>query len=291
MTPQTVLDWLQSQFPDSSKRTLRQMVEHGRVLVNGAPARRSNLPLEPHDRVEISGRAERAAEGLAPLELVHEDDDILVVVKPAGLLTSTTPQESRPTALAIAERHCAWRRGRATAVLVHRLDLDASGLLLFAKNIESRNSLKDQFFEHEVDRRYVAVVLGVPEAASGRIESRLVERADGTMRRAEGPDEGQRAVTHYQVARSERDSAELRVRLETGKKHQIRVHLASIGHPVAGDRLYRGQHPRATRLLLHACELSFEHPGTGKKVRFESPPPPEFAAFLDGAGRADAPLP
>ena len=222
----------------------------------------------------------------APLDIVHEDPDLLVVNKPPGLLTSTNPREKRPTLLSLVRDHVATRDHvarhdpGARVGLIHRLDRDASGLLVFSKNHDAYRSLKQQFFDHTVERVYTAVVRGVLTPRSGRIESRLVERADGTVYSTDKPRAGERAVTDYETLEHRRGRSTLRVKLHTGRKHQIRVHLSERGVPIVGDPMYGpkdGRHKDADpRLLLAATRLTLTHPRTGKRMTFEVPPPKEF---------------
>ncbi|MGE5609536.1 MAG: pseudouridine synthase, partial [Bacillota bacterium] len=175
-----LMDWLVAKYPKAKRTTLRQMVEQGRVRVKGEVARSLKIDVGEGDGVEVGERPVRAKPTLAPLELVHEDEDILVIYKPAGLLTSTVPREPRQTAIGIIRRYLAAKEPRATVGVIHRLDRDAAGLLVFSKNNAAYESLKKQFFEHSVERVYTAVVHGVPNPPAGRIESDLFELADGT---------------------------------------------------------------------------------------------------------------
>jgi RluA family pseudouridine synthase len=205
-----------------------------------------------------------------PLKIVHEDRDILVIDKPAGLLTSTVPREKRPTALALVREHVAASDPRARVGLIHRLDRDASGLLVFSKNHEAFRSLKQQFFKHTVDRTYMTVVHGKLNPPRGQIESRLVELPDGSVRSTRRADAGERAISEYQVIRTSGDLSLVRVTLLTGRKHQIRVHLSERGAAILGDPVYAPvDSPRASRLLLMAAELAFDHPGTHKRMYFQ----------------------
>ena len=205
-----------------------------------------------------------------PLKIVHEDRDVLVVDKPAGLLTSTVPREKRPTALALVREHVGENDPRARVGLIHRLDRDASGLLVFSKNHEAFRALKQQFFEHTVDRIYMAVVHGKLNPARGQIESRLVELPDGSVRSTKRPDAGERAISEYQVIRTSGEVSLVRVTLLTGRKHQIRVHLSERGAPILGDSVYAPvDSPKAPRLLLMAAELAFDHPATHKRMHFQ----------------------
>jgi 23S rRNA pseudouridine1911/1915/1917 synthase len=218
-----------------------------------------------------------------PFTIVYEDRDILVIAKPPGLLTSTVPREKRPTALKSVLEYLSRTDPRARAGLIHRLDRDASGLLVFSKNHHAYVSLKQQFFKHSVERIYLAVVHGVPTPRQGTITSRLVERADGTVYSTRNHGKGERAVTHYQMVSQAKRQSLLRVKLETGKKHQIRVHLSERGVPIVNDPVYCDQKPQG-RLMLIAAELTIEHPRTGKRMTFRMELPDAFIATGASAG-------
>jgi 23S rRNA pseudouridine1911/1915/1917 synthase len=203
--------------------------------------------------------------------LVHEDADVLVIDKPAGLLTSTVPRERRLTLWAMVREHLAQTDRRARPGLIHRLDRDASGLLVFSKNDAAYRSLKRQFKDHSVTRIYSAVVWGVPNPTRGTIRSKLVELADGRVRTTRRPDAGIIAVTEYQLVASTNDRSLLSVKLQTGRKHQIRAHLSERGHPIVNDPLY-GEHPVRGRMMLAAVELAFRHPRSNERVTFRLDP-------------------
>lgn len=209
--------------------------------------------------------------------LLFEDDDLLVVNKPPGLLTSTVPRERRPTLAATLRDYLHKTNPRARLGIIHRLDRDASGLLVFSKNHVSFRSLKNQFFHHTVIREYHAIVHGSPNPPAGRIESRLVERADGTVHPTRQHGKGELAITHYETLRTEKNLSLLRLRLETGRKHQIRVHLRSRNLPILGDRLYNPDE-KTTRLMLCATRLTFTHPRTHASMTFKIPLPKEFTS-------------
>ena len=284
--PQTLLDWLMTRYSTAKRETLRRMLSAGRVRVNGARPRSLKVELGPGDRVEVSERAlvpVRTPPARLPFRIVHEDADLLVVDKPAGLLTSTVPGERRATLLAAVRAYVASRDPRARVGLIHRLDRDAAGLLVFSKSDEAYHSLKTQFFHHRVERTYLAVTRGVPKPGTGRVESRLEERADGTVYTTTSHAKGQRAVTHYEVVEAENRKALVRVRLETGRKHQIRVHLAEKGTPIVGDPVYGrppGERKPATLdgLRLMAVRLAITHPRSGETVAWEIEPPAGFWA-------------
>jgi RluA family pseudouridine synthase len=271
---------LVERFPGAKGTTLKRMVSDGRVSINDRSARRLKEPISSKDQIIIHPppevRPANPARILSPLKLVHEDEDLLVINKPAGLLTSTVRNEKRPTAVAILRRYVAETSPKHPLGVVHRLDRDAGGLLVFSKSHLAYESLKSQFFKHTVQREYEAWVRGVPSPASGRIESRLIERADGSVRSTSEHARGQRAITDYEVLQKKGGNALVRVRLLTGRKHQIRVHLSERGHPIIGDRVYGiaapgSKQPQSPELQLRAVLLAFTHPRTGKQVSFELP--------------------
>jgi RluA family pseudouridine synthase len=218
-----------------------------------------------------------------PFEIIFEDADILVIDKPAGLLTSTNPRERRPTALAAAREYLAATDRRAKIGLIHRLDRDASGLLVFSKNPRAFASLKRQFFNHTVDRVYLAVVSPPPKEKKGRIESSLVEWADGSVHSTRLRGRGQSAITDYSEISRNGPTAILRVKLLTGRKHQIRAHLSEKQFPIIGDTIYRGK-PDKRGLMLAAVELSLDHPRTGERMEFRIDPPSRMKSGRVGEG-------
>lgn len=280
MHDSTLIDWLSRKYPLAKRQTLKRMVESRRVRINGRPAVRLKQPLGPEDRIEVSdaNRQERStAKKIDPrLRIVYEDLDLIVVDKPAGLLTSTVARERRPTLLAAVRAHVAKSDARARVGLIHRLDRDASGLLVFSKNNQAYRSLKSQFFHHSVTREYAAVVDGTPTPLKGRIESRLAERADGVVHTTTRLNHGQIAITDYEVLKAEAGKSFLRVTLHTGRKHQIRVHLAGRGVPIVGDQVYGPSAHKLGRLMLTATRLVIQHPRTGKPSEFVLPLPREF---------------
>ncbi len=275
-----LLDRLRELFPNAKTQTLKRMLEAKRIRVNGSLARALKQAIEPTDQIEVTDRAKTSHETAAlPFPIVHEDDDVLVIDKPPGLLTSTNEREKRPTALAMVREYLAKKSPRARLGLIHRLDRDASGLLVSSKNPAAFRSLKSQFFEHSVLRVYHAIVSGAPNPQSGRIESRLVELPDGKVKSTRRAKAGERAISDYETIESLGQIALVRVTLETGKKHQIRVHLSERGWPIVNDALYNPK-PSRGRLMLIATTLEFDQPRTRKRMRFELPLPKEFDDLL-----------
>jgi 23S rRNA pseudouridine1911/1915/1917 synthase len=273
MEDRTLLTWLTQQYPLAKRTTFRRMLTDRRVRVNGAAIVKLNHVLSANDRIEVGDRVEPKSR--KPAYIVHEDADIIVVNKPTGLLTSTGPQEKRKTLLQMLRDYLVSADPRARLGLIHRLDRDASGLLVFSKSDVAYRSLKAQFFDHTVLREYAAIIHGVLNPRAGKIDSRLIERADGTVHSTSVHAKGQRAITDYETTRTENGLSLLRLRLFTGRKHQIRVHLSERGTVIVGDAMY-GAKDDGTRLMLAAIRLGFEHPRTGKPVMFELPLPAEF---------------
>jgi RluA family pseudouridine synthase len=269
----TLLEHLQSRFPDSSKTTLRQLLQNGRVSVNGEVEKDAKLAVEAGDIVDV-GPKPTARALPAGVTVLHEDDAVIVLLKPHGLLTVATERERENTLQAGLNRYLAGG-GKERIHVVHRLDRETSGVLVFAKTFAAREALKEQFAAHSADRMYVAVIEGSIAPAEGTIRSHLVEGGDLKMRSTKKGD-GKLAVTHYRTIETKGAYAMLEVTLETGRKNQIRAHLSEAGHPVAGDQFYGAATNPLGRLGLHAKLLGFTHPTTGERLSFTAPIPHGF---------------
>ena len=236
-----------------------------------------------------------------PLTIVHEDDHLLVVDKPAGLVVHPAAGNYDGTMVNALLHHCAGRLsgigGVARPGIVHRIDKDTSGLLVVAKTDKAHEGLAAQFARHDVDRRYTAVVGGVPVPPAGRIEGALARSTANRQKMAIVKDgRGKHAITHFRTVAAFDGAAQVECRLETGRTHQIRVHMASIGHALLGDAVYGRTPGKLAPLLkdmaferqaLHAATLGFVHPVTQEKLCFESPLPADMVALigrLDGTG-------
>jgi 23S rRNA pseudouridine1911/1915/1917 synthase len=216
------------------------------------------------------------------LEIVYEDDSVVVVNKPAGLLTMATATESDRTAYALLRADLNSRKRPEKLFIVHRLDREASGLVVFAKTPESKERLQDQFKDHSAGRKYVAVVEGRLKETAFTARSYLAENAAYRVYSTPNRKTGRVAVTHGRVLKQASKASLVELRLETGRKHQIRVHLAERGHPIAGDKIYgRGFNP-IHRLALHAVQLDFTHPVSGERLTLYSPHPKSFETMLGG---------
>ena len=276
--PARLLDELQALYPDSSKTTLRQLLQNGRVRINGEVEKDAKRQTEEGDRIEVLAKADERSlpDGLS---IFHEDTDVIVVLKANGLLTVATERERENTVQAYLNAYLGARHEDRIHV-VHRLDRETSGVLVFAKNFHARERLKEQFAEHTVDRIYIAIIEGAMEPPAGTIRSNLIERKDLHMQSVDAHPDAKFAVTHYRTIASKGPYSMLEVTLETGRKNQIRAHLSEAGHPVAGDQFYGGRTNPLGRLGLHAKLLGFVHPTTGKKMTFTAPVPKSFRDLI-----------
>jgi 23S rRNA pseudouridine1911/1915/1917 synthase len=267
-----LLTKLQALFPDSSGRARKQWVAAGRVRVNGQVVRRGDIELGAEDRVELGMPVARSF-GL--LRLVHEDDDLIVVDKPPGLLTIATERERERTAYRMLAGERTTHRGRRLFI-VHRLDRETSGLICFAKSIDAKRAIQAQFAARSATRIYVAVVEGRVAQDNGVLRDWLREDRSLRVRATTDRRAGKDAVTHYRVLERRGESTLLEVTLVTGRRGQIRVQLARAGHPILGDHAHGSRRDPLRRLCLHATRLAFRHPGSGDTVTFESAPPQGF---------------
>jgi len=263
---------LHALFPGTSGRQLKQWLEYGRVRVNGAVVRRGDTAVRSNDRVELG--APPPAPIPAPLRLVHEDAEVLVIDKPPGLLTIADLSERERTAYRLLRD---WLDGRDAGriFVVHRLDRETSGLLVFARTNKAKEALQNQFRLRTPERVYVARVEGAVREATGTLTSRLMEDRSLRVRASRDARQGREAITHYRVIGREEDTTLLELTLVTGRRGQIRSQLGTLGHPIVGDRAYGSRRDPLGRVCLHATRLGFVHPD-GRRVVFESPPPSRF---------------
>jgi 23S rRNA pseudouridine1911/1915/1917 synthase len=277
------LDLLVSQRFGLSRRAARDAVRGGRVDLEGAAAEEPGLDVVETAKVAFFPDRPQKRSVRTRLSVLFEDDDLIVVEKPAGLLTVPTADREKDTLLArvLDYLHHRYRR-RPFAGTVHRLDKDTSGALVFARNRETTRALQDLLRRHDVEREYLALVEGDP-GETGTFSKELVRDAGDTRRGvARRGESGQRAVTHWKRLERVRGASLVSVRLETGRTHQIRIHFSAAGFPVLGDRVYgrREADPGIPRQMLHARLLGFAHPATGRQVRAESPLPEDFQKLL-----------
>lgn len=259
-----LLEFLFAALPDTKKTSVKQYLKHRCVSVNGRITTRFDHPVQSGDevRIETSPGSARTPASALHLKIIFEDEDLLVIDKPAGLLTIATEKIRHETAIFAVNDYlnrkvqvskCRRPESQKHVFVVHRLDRDVSGLLLFAKTEAVKRKLQENWDSFR--KEYDAIVEGCPEKPSGTISSWLTENK--FLRVSSGPrtPESKKAVTHYEVVKPGRKYSHLKIRLETGRKHQIRVHLSDLGHPVMGDKTYGAASSFAGRIALHASCL------------------------------------
>jgi len=281
--------------PEMSRRKARDAIEKGQVSVDGVSVREPGREVPEGLAVVYDPNRRAMSRARCTLPILHEDEHVIVVDKPAGLLTvpSAPGVHDEDTALRRVQDYAHRLKPRGGyAERVHRLDRDTSGAIAFALSREARAGLIETFRHHRVDRRYLAIVEGEPEAESGTVDAPLRKAwVSGRRGVAKAGEEQREARTHWRVRERLAGAALLEVRLETGRQHQIRVHLAHVGLPIVGDPVYgkpmRGR-PITRRPMLHAFRLAFAHPVTDGRVAAESPPPQDFQKVLAALRRRRA---
>lgn len=264
-----------------------QLIHEGGVLCRGKPLMQTHMRVEVGDTLEIDYAPQPVRQPKSVgsrhdrFEIVYDDETLIVVNKPAGLLTVPTPKRESNTLQSQIRKWLERQQPGAQAVCVHRLDRLVSGLLVFAKSYEAADLIRAQFAAHKPARLYTAIVAGVPDKPKGTIRNYLSTDDDLNRRASQDPSQGELAITHYRVKEVWDGVSLLEVQLETGRRNQIRVHLADLGHPILGDPRYQrlmAEHPLwpYERIALHAETLGFEHPITHDELKFIAPWPQEF---------------
>jgi len=277
-----LLAYLVSQHPTRSRKHAKDLLRFGAVTVRGKTNVRHDTRLEPGDVVSVAVQDNRRVGkvDLHELKIIHLDADVVVAEKPAGLLSMGSVAEKQKTAHRILNEYLKALVGSETqqAFIVHRLDRETSGLIIFARSKAIQAALQKDW--KNVTKKYLAVVEGVPADAHGTLTDHLLEDASMTVRRVKQG--GELAITHYEVRDTFGDKALIEMTLETGRKHQIRVQFAGLGHPIAGDGKYGARTDPANRLALHACALSFRHFVSGAIMEFRSALPRRLQALCAG---------
>lgn len=276
----TLLAYLIAALPHKSRKLLKAVLRDRQVFVDGKAVTKFDRPLTPGQRLEIQWERAAPQQSLQGLDIVYEDQDLIVVNKPAGLLTVATDREKRRTAYAILSNYVKTEDPDNKIFIVHRIDRETSGLLLFARNETIKHQIQETWEKTITQRTYVAVVEGRVEREEGTITSWLAESKALKVYSSQNPQHGLKAITHYKKIKGTADYSLLQVNLETGRKHQIRVHMQDINHPVVGDSKYGSKQKPIGRLGLHAQVLAFTHPKTGELCRFETPIPPKFLKLV-----------
>ena len=289
-----LFEYLQESLPGIKRNTLKNYLRFQSVFVNGKPVSKFDHPLVPGDKITLERDKQKAqTERLkSNLKIMYEDQAIIVIDKPAGLLTIATDKIKTRTAFYEVSEYLDAKKAAKPGIqrrrpssfekqlfIVHRLDRDASGLLIFAKNADAKYFLQDNW--HEFQKKYYAVVEGTPAETEGEISSYLKENKILRVFSSPEETEGSKfAITQYRVLKSAHRKTLMEVTLQTGRKHQIRVHMAQLGHPILGDKDY-GNKGLSKRLALHSFSLSVTHPVTRKAMHFHTALPKELESLIN----------
>lgn len=280
--PMELMEFLAARMPDASRTKLKALLSKRVVLVDNIITTQYNYALKPGMKVQISrDKGGKHEFNHRLLKIVYEDAYVLVVEKKEGLLSVNTERQKERTAATILTEYLRRSNRNARAYIVHRLDRDTSGIMMFAKDERTQHTLRDNWQQIVYDRRYVCVVAGEMERDAGRIHSWLTDHTLYVSSSPVDDGQGREAITHYRTIKRANGFSLVECLLETGRKNQIRVHMQDLGHPVIGDGRYGFEDLNPLgRLALHAFKLCFYHPVTGRKMEFETPYPGEFKRLV-----------
>ena len=274
--PSELLQFLIEKFPEKSRTAIKSLLGHKQVTVDDMVTTKFDHPLKKGQMVFLNKKRSDEKPRFRGLRIVHEDADIIVIDKASGMLSMASETEKQKTAYSILSEYVKRFNPKNLIFIVHRLDRDTSGLMMFAKSKHIQEVLQTDWNNAIIERSYIAVVEGCVETPEGTVTSWLRENKAMVMYSSQTPDDGQKAITHYKVLKSNKLFSMLDVKLETGRKNQIRVHMKDIGFPVTGDKKYGGKLNPIGQMGLHARVLAFKHPVTGKALRFDTPIPGKF---------------
>ena len=275
-----LIDFLCRVMPDRKRSSIKQLLKFGSVMVNGNVTSQFNVPLNQGDTVKVNLTRAFPVFYNRRVKIVYEDDDIIVIEKGYGLLSMGNEKIKDGTAYSILKDYLKEKDPRNKIFIIHRLDRDTSGLMMFAKTIEAKEAMQHNWNNMVLERTYLAVVEGKVEEESGTVKSYLAENSQMEVYSTDDPENGQLAVTRWKKLASGNGYTLMEVSLDTGRKNQIRVHMKDIEHPIAGDRKYGAKSSPIHRLALHAQTLRFVHPVTRRDMRFETPIPTSFEKMI-----------
>ncbi|HCY43529.1 MAG TPA: RNA pseudouridine synthase [Prolixibacteraceae bacterium] len=271
-----LMKFLIEKFPEKSRTTIKSLLAHKQITVDDMVTTKFDHPLKRGQMVFLNKKRSEEKPRFRGLRIVHEDADLIVVEKGSGLLSMASETEKVKTAYNMLSEYVKKSNPKNLIFIVHRLDRETSGLMMFAKSKKVQEVLQKDWNDSIIERSYVAIVEGVVEKTEGTVTSWLKENKAMVMFSSQTPDDGQKAITHYKLLKTNPHFSMLEVKLETGRKNQIRVHMKDIGFPVAGDKKYGAKLNPIGQMGLHARVLAFRHPVTGKALRFDTPIPGKF---------------
>ena len=271
----TLLPFLNTQLKGWTRSKIKQRLKTGCVFVDGQSVAQYNHELNAGSQVEVRASAKGIPRATQLLEILYSDRDLIIINKPAGLLSVATANENKEHALAMLRNHLSRPKRSVKLWPVHRLDRDTSGVLMFATSREMREAVNEKWSSAE--KTYLAIVEGCPNPSQGTIDQPLWMDPEKFHMNVGAHPDAKHAITHFNTLKTTNNRALLEVQIETGRQHQIRAHFSWLGHPVIGDPRYGSDGPR---LGLHALRLSITRPDTGKRLTLETPPPDEFLDLL-----------
>jgi 23S rRNA pseudouridine1911/1915/1917 synthase len=271
-----LMKFLLEKLSSKGRNHIKGILARGQVSVEGKKTTKYNHLLEIGQKVIISWSLVEDEKSINGLKILHEDQDVIVINKEAGLLSIASEKEKKETAYHLLMEHVRKSNPKNRVFVVHRLDRDTSGIMMYSKSKEIQQILQNSWKETVQDRRYVALVEGSVQKLEGTITSWLTESKTLKMYSNPTPNGGQKAVTHYKVLQKNQNYSLLEVRLETGRKNQIRVHMQDLGHSIVGDKKYGSTQNPIGRMGLHALGITFKHPTTEKIMHFETEIPGKF---------------
>ena len=275
--PAELMTFLIANLPHKNRNNIKSLLSNRQILIEGKVYTQFNHPLKPGQVVTVAGSRAPETTQYRGLTILHEDPNIIVINKQAGLLSMATNKERDRTAYGILSDYVKKQNLKNKIFIIHRLDRETSGVMMFARSEKVQQLMQESWNATTKERTYVALVEGVPVPERGTITSYLRESKALIVYSSQNPDTGQLSITNYSVLKSGNGYSLLELELETGRKNQIRVHMQDIGHPIAGDSKYGAETDPIGRLGLHAEVLAFEHPITGEPMRFEAPMPKLFS--------------
>ncbi len=275
-----LLIFLLEKMPQKSRNDVKVLLRDKHVFIEEKPSSQFNQKLNVGQKVEIRWEIKPQEQKLRGLKIIFEDQYLLVIDKQAGLLSIATEKQKENTAYHVLSEYVKKLDPANRIFVVHRLDKDTSGIMMYAKSEKIQKALQENWNENILERTYLAVVEGNPKDPNGTIISYLVESKALIVYSTKNPEKGQKAITHYETFKVSKSHSLLKVNLETGRKNQIRVHMQDLGHPVIGDAKYGATTDPIRRLGLHAWVLAFTHPVTKEAMRFETEMPKAFLSLF-----------
>lgn len=277
-----LMAFLLAKMPHKNRNNIKTLLRDKQVWVDGKSITQFNHPLKPQQLVEIRSAKIAPEVKYAGLTIIYEDAHLVIINKHEGILSMATDKGNERTAYSILSAHVKRQHPDHKIFIIHRLDRDTSGIMMFAKSERVQKLVQESWNATTKQRVYLAITEGAPEKPAGTYMSYLQESKALIVYSSQNPEHGQEAVTHYETLKVVNGFALLRVVLETGRKNQIRVHMQDLGHPIVGDKKYGATTDPIGRLGLHSWSLTFQHPITGQQLQFETPIPRRFQLLFKG---------